>query len=387
MIKGKQKLALILLILNRICMSNLNFTLNSQPDRRQVRDFFMRQLLIHFFLRTLISVVFILSLISCSAIDQAIHPDEKPSPPPWPTFEQILKENYKGPKARVFVTRFVDKSARGREATQVGDGMAEMLRNALLATNRYIIQVRKSSDNVIRDQDIGDSGRLRKEEGIDLLIEGTVREFKPGIAGAGDETGGTSYVSIMITVMNPRTNKVIATERMRGKAADIGGTTGRSGGGLSEVFKDFSKTPMEKAIRMAIEESASFVVAKTPPESYRVLPVIQETPKPPPPVKPQVTLPPQPPVAPPKPTLPVTQVIWPSVNLREGPGTNYKVVRNVQKGISLTVLEDKGQWLHVRLEDRSEAWVVKSATTLAPKPPPPPTPAPSPTPPPKPTPM
>jgi curli biogenesis system outer membrane secretion channel CsgG len=340
----------------------------------------MRELSIHFILRLLISVAFIYSLISCSAIDHAIHPDEKPGPPSWPTFEQILKENYKGPKARVFVARFVDKSARGREVSQVGDGMAEMLRNALLATNRYIIQVRKSSENITRGQDVGDSGRLKKEEGIDLLIEGTVKEFRPGIAGAGDETE-TSYVSVIITVMDPRTNKVIATERMRRKVADFGDTIGRSRGGLSEVFKDFSKTPMEKAIRMVIEESASFVVAKTPPESYRVLPVIQETPKPSPPVKPQVTLPPQPPVVPPKPTLPVTQVIWSSVNLREGPGTNYKVVRNVQKGTSLTVLEDKGQWLHVRLEDRSEAWVVKSATSLAPKPPP------SATPPPKPTPM
>jgi len=341
----------------------------------------MRELLIHFVLSVLISVVFIFSLISCSAIDQAIYPDEKPGSPPRPTFEQLLKENYKGPKARVVVARFVDKSPRGREVSQVGDGMAEMLRNALLATNRYIIQVRKSSDNVIRGQDIGDSGRSKKEEEIDLLIEGTVREFRPGIAGAGDETGGTSYVSIIIKVMDPRTNKVIATERMRGKAADIGGTAGRSGGGLSEVFKDFSKTPMENAIRMAIEESASFVVAKTPPESYIFPPVIQETPKPPPPVKPEVTLPPQPPVVPPKPTLPVTQVIWSSVNLREGPGTNYKVVGNVQKGTSLTVLEDKGQWLHVRLQDGSEVWVVKSATSLAPKPPP------SPTPPPKPAPM
>ena len=173
---------------------------------------------------------------------------------------------------------------------------------------------------------------------------------------------------------------MIATERMRGKASDLGGTTGRTKSGLSELFKDFSKTPMEKAIRIAIEESASFIVAKTPPESYRVFPVIQETPKPPRRVKPEVTLPPSPPVATPKPALPVTQVIWSSVNLREGPGTNFKVVGNVQKGTSLTVLEGKGQWFRIRLEDGSEAWVIKSATSLAPKPPPS-------TPPPKPTPM
>jgi curli biogenesis system outer membrane secretion channel CsgG len=343
----------------------------------------MRELLIHLILRILTSIVFIFPLITCSAIDQVIHPDEKAAPATWPTFEQLLKENYKGPKARVVVARFVDKSARGREASQVGDGMTEMLRNALLATNRYIIQVRKSSDGVIRGQNIGDTGRVKKEEEIDLIVEGTVREFKPGVAGAGDETGGSSYVSVVVTVVDPKTNKMIATERMRGKAADIEGTTGRTKTRLSEVFKDYSKTPMEKAIRMVIEESASFIVAKTPPESYRILPVApppQEIPKPPP-VKPEVALPPEPPIVTPKPILPITQVIWPSVNLREGPGTNYKVVGNVQKGTSLRVLEDKGQWLHVRLEDGSEAWIFKSATSLAPKP------RPSPAPPPKPTPM
>jgi curli biogenesis system outer membrane secretion channel CsgG len=342
----------------------------------------MRELLIHLILRILTSVVFIFSLITCSAIDQAIHPDEKAAPATWLTFEQLLNENYKGPKARVVVNRFVDKSARGKDASRVGDGMVEMLRNALLATNRYIIQVQKSSDGLIRGQDLGDSARVKKEEETDLIVEGTVREFKPGVAGAGDKTGGSSYVSIVVAVVDPKTNKMIATERIREKAADIEGTSGWSKIRLSEVFKDFSKTPMEKALRMVIEESASFIVAKTPPESYRVLPVApppQEIPKPPP-VKPEVTPPHQPPVIPPKPSLPVTQVIWSSVNLREGPGTNYKVVGNVQKGTSLTVLEDKGQWLHVRREDGSEAWVVKSATSLAPKPPPSPAPLPKPTP-------
>jgi uncharacterized protein YgiM (DUF1202 family) len=51
------------------------------------------------------------------------------------------------------------------------------------------------------------------------------------------------------------------------------------------------------------------------------------------------------------------------VNLREGPGTNYKVIRNVKKGTSLAILEAKGTWLRVRLEDGNEAWVNKLATS------------------------
>ena len=318
----------------------------------------MRELFINFIPKFLAPIVSIFFLISCSAIDKTIHPDEKQTSPARLTYEQILKENYKGPKARAVVIKFIDKSS-GKEMSQVGDGVAEMLCNALLATKRYIVQARKSSDEVIKNQDVREGRRRSKEEEIDLLVEGVVREFKPGIPGAGDETGGTSYVTITVRVTDPRTNQTLATEKVKGKATDFVGTSGKRGA-LPEVFKDFSKTPMEKAIRTAVEESASFIVAKTPPEFYRVLPAPpKEAPKPTP-VAPKVTPPPPPP-------LPTTQVVWDSVNLRKGPGASYQIVGNVKKGTSLKILEVNGGWLRVRLEDGSTAWVSKLATSETPK--------------------
>jgi len=334
----------------------------------------MRQLFTNFIPKFLAPIGSVIFLISCSAIDKTIHPNEKSSSSPRATYEQILKENYKGPKARAAVIKFTDKSS-GKEMSQVGDGVAEMLCNALLATKRYVVQMRKSSDDVIKSHEVREGRRPNKEEEIDLLVEGVVREFKPGIPGAGEGTGGTSYVAISVTVTDPRTNQALATEKVKGKATDFVGTSGRRSA-LPEVFKDFSKTPMEKAIRNAVEESASFIVAKTPPESYRFFPAPpKETPKPVP-VTTKVTPPPTPP-------LPTTEVIWDSVNLRKGPGTSYKIVGNVKKGTSLKILEVSGGWLRVRLEDGSTAWVSKLATSEAPKassspsPPPPPSPPPT----------
>jgi hypothetical protein len=74
----------------------------------------MRKLSINLIFKVL-SIAFIFFLMSCSAIDQVIHPDEKPTPPTWPTYGQILEKNYKGPKARVTITKFIDKSVRGQE--------------------------------------------------------------------------------------------------------------------------------------------------------------------------------------------------------------------------------------------------------------------------------
>ena len=370
-------MALILLTYRRVGIYKLSTrALNATEAMSRT---LMKEAFINFVSKLSMTIVFLSYLVSCSTIDQAIHPDEKPT---WPSYEQLLKEGYRGPKARVVVIGLTD-SARGRETSQVGDGMAEMLRSALLATNRYIVHSRKLLNDTHRSQDAVDSSRVKKEEEIDLLIDGTVKEFKPGVAGAGEKTGGTSYVTLMITVTDARTNKALDTKRMRGKAADSE-ATGKTGIRLPEAFRDFSRTPMEKAIRIAIEESASFIVAKTPPESYRVFPPApppKDTPKPPPAkVQPEVTLPPQAPVVAPKPTFRVAQVVWAHVNLREGPGMNYRVIGNAKKGTSLKILEAKGDWLRVRLEDGTEAWVSRLATSEVSGPDPSP-------PPPKPTPM
>jgi curli biogenesis system outer membrane secretion channel CsgG len=331
----------------------------------------MRELLINFIPKVLAPIASVCFLISCSTINKAIHPDEKPDSPPRRTYEQVLKQNYKGPKARAAVVKFTDKSS-GKETSQVGDGVTELLCDALVATKRYIVQMRKSSDDVIKSQEVREGRRLSKEEEIHLLVEGVIREFSPGIPGAGVSTEGTSYVTIVVTVTDPRTGQMLATEKVRGKATDFAGTSANRGA-LPDAFKDFSKTPMEKAIRTAVEESASFIVAKTPPESYRISPApSREAPRPAP-VSPKVTSPPPPP-PPPLPPLPTTHVVWDSVNLRNGPGTSYKIVGNVKKGTSLKILEANGGWLRVRLDDGKTAWVSKLATSEAPKvssPPPP----------------
>jgi hypothetical protein len=61
--------------------------------------------------------------------------------------------------------------------------------------------------------------------------------------------------------------------------------------------------------------------------------------------------------------LPQTEVVWKLVNLREGPGTKYKVVGKVAKGTSLTILEEKEGWYHVRTESGKEAWISRTATS------------------------
>lgn len=88
----------------------------------------------------------------------------------------------------------------------------------------------------------------------------------------------------------------------------------------------------------------------------------------PPPVSapPKESPPPQPLISSPPP-MKTAKIVWDSVNLREGPGLNYKVIGNAKKGTSLIILDEKGNWLKVRLQDGNEAWVSKAATSEASK--------------------
>jgi uncharacterized protein YgiM (DUF1202 family) len=86
----------------------------------------------------------------------------------------------------------------------------------------------------------------------------------------------------------------------------------------------------------------------------------------------------QPPPSPPPLVHRSTKILWESVNLRQGPGTNFKVIGHAQKGTSLIVLEEKDGWFRVRQQDGKEAWVTKAATSEAPKPSPEATPKPKP---------
>jgi curli biogenesis system outer membrane secretion channel CsgG len=293
----------------------------------------------------------LLLFTGCSTIEGVIHPSKKSASSSEST---IQKGDYKGPKVKVLVTKFIDKSSKGKKNVEPEDGMAEKLGNALSATNRFTVQMRPS---------VSDSKQPIK--GTDLLIEGTIIQLEPG---SGLIIKNQAHVTFLLKVTDIKTGRKLISQNVEGKAI-----------------------PMEKAIKMAIDESVRIIVTKIPSDYYRVsstpttsISSPKESPKPPK-TQPEVTS--LPPTSKPEPPLRVTKVMWNSVNLREGPGTNYKVIGEAKKGTSLAILEVTEDWLCVRLEDGSEAWVNRSATSETPKTPSSPSPPPSPTPTPTPAPM
>ena len=230
---------------------------------------------------------------------QLIQPKATVTSPDGKSIDEAQQEAYDGPKARVAVSRFTDKTGKGWWTGAIGDGMADMLTTALFHTNRYIVLERQALGDVLKEQDLGGAGRIKKGteapigeiEGAELLIAGAVTEFEGAQSGVGGGIGGfggtagrilggiaggikNAHMAIDVRVIDAKTSRVVAAASVEGKATDfaLGGALAGAGAGgaLGGALGGWSKTPTEKALRICIQEAVKFIVTKTPQTYYRV---------------------------------------------------------------------------------------------------------------------
>ena len=228
---------------------------------------------------------------------QLFGPKATVTTPGGKSIEEAQQEAYDGPKARIAVSQFKDKTGKGWWTGAIGDGMADMLSTALFHSNRYIVLERQQVGDVLREQDLGAAGRIKKGteaaigeiEGAELLITGAVTEFEGAASGVGGGIGGVggtagrilggiagglkkAHMAIDVRVIDTRTSRIVAATSVEGEATDfaLGGALAGAGGGgaLGGALGGWSKTPTEKALRVCIQEAVKFVVAKTPASYY-----------------------------------------------------------------------------------------------------------------------
>ncbi len=232
---------------------------------------------------------------------QVIAPKATVTTPGGQSIEEAQREASDGPKARIAVARFTNKARNaGWWNAEIGDGMADMLATALFNSNRYIVLERQTLGDVLREQDLGAAGRIKRGteapigeiEGAELLITGAVTEFDPGESGIGGALGGsrglgrlfggiaggikTAHMAIDVRVIDAKTSRIVAATSVEGKATDfnLGGALGGAAGGgaLGGALGGWSNTPKEKALRLCIQEAVNFIGSKTPATYYRYRP-------------------------------------------------------------------------------------------------------------------
>ena len=290
-----------------------------------------------------------------------------------PSISEVQAEAYNGPKARIAVARFKDKTGKGWWSGRIGDGMADQLTTALFNTNRFIVLERQTLGDVLKEQDLGTSGRIRKDtaaptgqiEGAELLVVGSVTEFEGNASGARGGLGGIghgilggivggfkkSHMAIDVRIIDTRTSRIVAATSVEGEATDInmGGLLGGWGGSGALVggLSVWKNTPIEKALRICIKKAVEFVASKTPQRYYHYGQSGDSA-------QPRAVSAPSQPASAGASGQVIVNVS--RLNVRSGPGKNYAFKFAVYKGDRLTVLERTGKWIRVRSSSGKEGW-------------------------------
>ncbi len=305
-----------------------------------------------------------------------------------PNINEAQSEVYDGPKARIAVSRFTDKTHHGWWNHSIGDGMADQLATALFNSNRYIVLERQQLDDVLVEQDLGASGRIAQAtaaqigqiEGAELLITGAVTEFQGNAGGTQGRVGGAgwggwskwgavvgsiaggvrkAHIAIDVRVIDARTSRIVAATSVEGEAKDfnLGAGLGHyyGGGALGGALSTWKNTPIEKALRICIQEAVDFIAAKTPPVYYRHGQGTVQSAKISAPSPTSAAL-----SRPPTPAYPkgaVVRVKSSKLNMRSGPGTNWQVVSGLAQNDPLLVLEQNQDWIQVQTTTNVVGWV------------------------------
>lgn len=215
----------------------------------------------------------------------------------WTVIPQA--QRYDGPKARLAVGDFRDLTAGGGMSNymlerygiawkEIGEGMRDMLSTALFNTNRFIVLEREKLEEVLKEQDLGASGRVKKGTeapigeiyGADLIIMGNLTEFSGGTEGSKGDIeimgvrvdGGAdkAHIALDIRIVDAKTSQIVAATSVEGSASSLGleGSIDL-GGNLPISLGRMSKTPTEKAIRICIQKAVEQLVSIIPKAYYR----------------------------------------------------------------------------------------------------------------------
>ncbi len=175
------------------------------------------------------------------------------------------------------VDEFKNSTSASWWRTGVGSELSGMLTNELGASGKFKMVERKKIDSVLREQNLGASGRIRKGTaakigkltGAQYLIMGTVSAYEEGSSstGGGLSFGGISiggksskaYIAVDLRVVDTTTGDVDFMRTIEANAKSGGLSFGFSKGGLGGALGGEKKTPAGKAIRACIIEISEYL--------------------------------------------------------------------------------------------------------------------------------
>lgn len=204
------------------------------------------------------------------------------------------------PRASVAISRFDNKVRNWRTySAGIGDGMADQLTTALVATGCFRVVDRQNLKGVMDELGLQNSGavdastasRIGKLVGADLIITAAVTEFQDnssgskaaGGAGARTRLGGivgglmkstkTAHMAADLRLTDVQTSEIIGATAVKGTARDVKsgvilGALLPGAAGLG-ALSGWENTPRGEALRKVIDAAVGAVYKMIPEPYYR----------------------------------------------------------------------------------------------------------------------
>lgn len=222
--------------------------------------------------------------------------------------------SYAGPQARIRLADFKFDSGSSSQTlrvegpdgsqtisfstetqAQMAGGLKELLKLALLNTNRFQVLGREESFSTMKSEHSeGEDGWIEEGQeikkgkvvGPDLVINASITKWAPdaggrnvglggiapGILGGLSVGGKKSEVGLILEVYDIRTQVLLASIPAKGVATKrtfgLGGLGWGSGGALGGVFSQYANTPMEDAIAQAVVAAADELALRVPQKYF-----------------------------------------------------------------------------------------------------------------------
>lgn len=184
-----------------------------------------------------------------------------------PTVSQAQAAPYDGPKQRIAVAGFETRSAKA--SREIGSGMTDMLMDSLFNSNRFIVLERDRLSDVTAEQDLQRGERFRQDtaapagqlEGAQLLVRGAITEFEPDCKGGSAilVSGKQACIGLNLRIVDVATGRVVNATTVQATSADNRVGLVFAVGSMPFGLGSYSNTPMERAIRNAIETAVHHI--------------------------------------------------------------------------------------------------------------------------------
>ena len=182
-----------------------------------------------------------------------------------------------GDKPVIAVNEFKNETSAGWWYGGAGRDLADMLTNELQSTGKFKLVEREKLAAVMDEQDLADSGRIKKGTGAKIgkltgaqyIVTGSLSAYEEDVQGTGGglsfrgiSVGGkkeSAYLAVDLRVIDTTTGEVEFTRTVEGRSSGGGLNVGLYRGGFGGDLAKHEKTPAGKAIRATIVEISEYL--------------------------------------------------------------------------------------------------------------------------------